>query len=224
MPVVGLVAGTTATALAAGVLWMSPAQAQHYARSDPAGDMVTDNRTGVVLAPKHHNLDIRNVSVRFRPHHLTIRVTFYKLRSPRHGGGNAALVGFIRTNRWAMPYQTFRDGPWQWEVRFFRQHPYKPTMVGILDALEQEDYKCFAGLRSDQEGIRAAINYRKNFIFVSYPRRCIAGSGSHIRPRWVRVSASAFGDGYYDHWIAPNHLTYPSWSRAFYPMPRLYPG
>jgi hypothetical protein len=75
------------------------------------------------------------------------------------------------------------------------------------------------------EGMTAKINYRENFIFVSYPRRCIhPDTHSGIRPRWVRVSVSSFGDGYFDHWIKPNDITFPSWPEAYYPMPRLYPG
>jgi hypothetical protein len=73
---------------------------------------------------------------------------------------------------------------------------------------------------------------RKDFAFVAYPRHCIAGFNSNIRPRWVRVSvASAVRSAsrsasrvYWDHWIAPDNRTFPSYRHAFYATPRLYPG
>jgi hypothetical protein len=225
MKVIGFVAGATTTVLAAGVLSVSPVQAQQYGRHDPAHDMVTNSATGVVVVRHHHNLDMRKVIVRFRPHHLTIRMRFDNLRSPRHGGGDASLVGFIRTNRLAMPYQDFGDGPWEWEVQFDRRHPYKPNEIGIYDALEPGNvYICFARIGFSQQGMRATVNYRKNVIFVSFPRRCIAPYAGGPRARWVRVSASSSVGRYYDHWIAPNRSTdYTSWEAAFY-TPRLYPG
>ena len=193
MPIFGVIAGATSAALAAAVLWAPPAQAEHYVGFDPAGDMVTDSAGGVVVAEKHRNLDIRKVVVRHLPHRLTIYVKFNRLLSPEHGGGGERLMGFIRTNPRAMPgpFLGHPGGPWQWEVSFGRG---KPAM-GILDALTEEDFQCFASGGSPDQGMKARINYREDFIFVSYPRHCIAGFGSTIRPRWVRVSVASLGQG-----------------------------
>ena len=226
MAVFGVIAGATTAALAAAVLWGPPAQAGHYVGFDPAGDMVTDSTSGVVVASKHHDGDIQKVVVRHLPHHLTIRVTYYKLRSPQHGGSGVFLMGFIRTNLRARPGPFLGvRGPWQWEAAITSGR--NPRM-GILDALTEEDFQCFRSGGSPAQGMKARINYRKDFVFVSYPRHCIAGFGSNIRPRWVRVSvASAVrgsSNGYWDHWIAPNDITFPSYHHAFYATPRLYAG
>jgi hypothetical protein len=223
MPVFGVIAGATSIALAAAVFSASPASAEHYVGFDPAGDMVVDSTNGVVVAEKHRDGDIKKVLVRFLPHRLNIRVSYYKLRSPRQGGSGVFLMGFIRTDRRAMPgpYLGAPGGPWQWEAAV---GPGKPRM-GILDAMTEEDYQCYRSGGSRDQGMKARIDYRDDFVFVSYPRHCIAGFGSHVRPRWVRLSAaSASHGGYFDHWIAPNDRTFPSWRHAFYATPRLHAG
>jgi hypothetical protein len=224
MSVFGVIAVETTALLAATALWVAPAQAERFAGADPSGDMVTESADGIVVAAHHHNLDIRTVVIRHRAHRLTIRVKYEELRMTRHR--EAVLMGFLRTNRSAMPYSNLRDGPYQWEVRFTRRWRHRPEMIGILDAENEEDWNCFASFGSPLEGMRARINYRKNFIFASYPRRCIRPfhGPSGIRPKWIRASVSSFGDGYFDHWIKPNDITWPYWPKAFYATPRLYPG
>ncbi len=229
MAVFGVIAAATTAALAAVVLWAPPAEADHYVGFDPAGDMVTDSPSGVVDAPKHHDGDIRQVVVRHLPHHLTIRVNYYKLRSPRHGGDGVFLMGFIRTNPQAMPgpFLGHPGGPWQWEAAISSGR--NPRM-GILDALTEEDFQCFRSGGSPAQGMKARINYREDFAFASYPRHCIGGFGGAAphQPRWVRVSVASASrgssNGYWDHWIAPNDITFPSFHHAFYATPRLHPG
>src|SRR5690348_12230694 len=114
----------TAAALAAAVLIAAPGHAQHYVGTDPAGDMVKDSTHGVVVAPHHHNLDIRRVVVRHRPHRITIRMKYKALHWPKHGA--IVAMGFIRTNAAAMPFPGTRGGPYQWEVDFTRHWRHRP--------------------------------------------------------------------------------------------------
>lgn len=225
MPVFRAIAGVTTAALAATVLWAQPARADRYVGFDPARDMVTGAPPGVVVKPNHRDGDIRKVVVRYLPHRLTVRVTYFQLRSPRNGGSGVFLMGFIRTNPRAMPGPFLGEpgGPWQWEAAISSNHP--PRM-GILDALTEEDFQCFRSGGSDSQGMEARINYRKDFAFVSYPRHCIGGFGGAAphQPRWVRLSVASAGRGGWDHWIAPNDITFPSFHHAFYATPRLYPG
>lgn len=223
MPVLRVIAGATTAALAATALLAAPTLAESYVGFDPARDMVTDSPNGVVVAKKHHDGDIQKVVVRHRPHRLAIRVNYHKLRSPQHGGSGVFLMGFIRTNRRAMPgpYLGSPGGPWQWEAAIRKG---KNPSMGILDAMTEEDYQCYRSGGSPGQGMEARINYREDFVWVSYPRHCIAGYGSHIRPRWVRLSVASESRGYFDHWIAPNDITFPSWRHAFYATPRLHAG
>jgi len=220
--VIGL---STTAALAAVLLGAAPVQAQHYVQHDPAGDMVTDSSSVVVVAPRHHNLDIRRVGVRHLPHRINIRVTYEALHWPERG--ELVATGFIRTNPAAMPFPGTGDGPYEWEVDFTRHWGHRPEMVGVTDASDEEASICWSSFGSPLQGMRAKISFRDKVIFVSYPRRCVSPLYNLTpRPRWIRVSVSSFAplDGFFDHWVKPTDRTFPRYTKAFYPTPRLYPG
>lgn len=211
----------TATCLALALTAPS-AHAQQYAKPDPTGDMVTDTDTGVAVVPTHHNLDISRVVVRHLPHRITIRVAFDELHVPSGSKRTwYGLVGFMHVNRRAMPYRNTADGPWQWEAQFDSKHPHVTDQIGVLDAENEEEYNCYGrGIK----GLFVHVDYRKDFIYASYPRYCIGPYHSHIRPKWVRVSVTSYVKGYADHWIKPTHVTYVHWWTRYFSSPRIYPG
>lgn len=219
-----LVIGVPTTAASAVLLLgAAPVQAQHFVGYDPAGDMVVNSNYVAVPAPRHHNLDIKRVSVRHLPHRIAIRVTYKALHWPKHG--ELVATGFIKTNPAAMPFPGTGDGPYEWEVDFTRHWGHRPAMVGVTDASDEEASTCWSSWGSPLQGMKGTISFRDNVIFVSYPRRCVSPFYSVTpRPHWIRVSVSSFADGFFDHWVKPTHRLWPNYKKAFYPTPRLYPG
>lgn len=227
---------TTAAAFIVSLLWVQPATAERFVHPDPSGDMVkeAEGSPGLVHVAHRHNLDIRRVVVRHLAHRVRIRVEFDRLYKPsRPAFENLyGIEGFARVNRKAMPWGTFRGGPWEWELTFSSKHPHKPAFFGVSDAQDEELVGCFDPASS--RGLRARISYRDDFMVASYPRHCFAPFGLNIRPKWIRMSATSHqailrhlespAVNYFDHWIKPDNASFLSWHRHYFLSPRLHPG
>ena len=168
------------------------------------------------------------MTVRHTAHFVSIRVRTRALTRPRHNE-QFNLFGFVKVNRRAQPSES---AAWTWEVEFDKQRPRQGDRMFILDATHQEEFGCTG---YNDAGLKARANYKRDWVTVLIPRRCLvlAEANPNVRPQWVRLSLSAFHSRgnyrrqYYDNLRAPAGVAFGDQFNSDYDRwltPRLYAG
>lgn len=173
------IARTSALALAA-VLVLAPtaAEAKSYVRSDPSGDVVEANTSSnaTTKVPARTDGDIVRSAVVHGKGRVTMAVSFRDLVAPTTSDDGVVHIFRVGTNK-----KRIRE----FEVVTTGAHP-----GGVVEVTKGN------GNRATCRGVAKSVDYTKNTVRLSVPRRCLG------RPKWVHVgigsikftSPNAFAD------------------------------
>jgi hypothetical protein len=163
-----LVVATLAAAIVAS--GTSAAQAQSISNADSAGDMASvDYETGATApAPDQVRNDVIKTRMTHGAYRVSIRVEYAELQRVADGG-NMLVVQMVTNEglRRILDLEALQ-GHWGGRTTFTRA--------------DERPVRC---------AVRHSIDYAKNVMSLSFPRRCAS------RPRWVkfRVGAATFENG-----------------------------
>jgi hypothetical protein len=146
------------------VVAQQTAQARTWTHVDPRGDVVTIADDGTFEpAPNRVASDVIKARLRHTHHRVRVRVTLVDLVRNGDRIASYGLGVLVRTSEGLQRLVTLEFAPGGRTAR-----------VGVFNR---------NGVSVRCRGIRHAIEYRRNTVFVGVPRRCLSN------PRWVRVGA-----------------------------------
>ncbi len=169
----------TTISLLALCLASAPAMAQQHDFVDPAHDVTRQTPKGhQKKAPHRSDVDIRDVTIRHGVHRIAIGLHVRELEVRRFSMGMTFYHNYTRETA------VYPNA----EVRWHPKHPHRDDVY-----IEWDLPNCVKGPGPDMAGrkIRLHTNYRKNYIHLSFPRRCISGHPDR-QPRWIRARIAMY--------------------------------